>query len=156
MTSIGYRKHHHKEWYLKYKSKHNKGIYGNDQTNVLKGSSNPKYESSFGTKENSLIIPDGKSISFINGAKMFLEGEIKATRKGYGFEVDRYAHIQNEGTIRFNNATGARISGIIEGKGNIIVENGAIISEPFKVADYLERDIINDEYVNKSRFFSDF
>lgn len=156
MTSIGYRKHHHEEWYLKYKSKHNKGIYGNDQTNVLKGSSNPKYESSFGTKENSLIIPDGKSISFINGAKMFLEGEIKATRKGYGFEVDRYAHIQNEGTIRFNNATGARISGIIEGKGNIIVENGAIISEPFKVADYLERDIINDEYVNKSRFFSDF
>ena len=111
-------------------------------------------------------------LDFITGSQLFVESNCyptsnngwKETWDGYkptpwGYTISEYGEIINEGVIRLRGNAEARITGVIRsetGNGKIIVTDNAVISEPFRITDYLGHENNKNLYTNRNIFPTDF
>lgn len=111
-------------------------------------------------------------LDFKTGSQLFVESNCYPTSNdgwkeswdGYkptpwGYTISEYAEIVNEGTIRLRGNAEARITGIVRsetGNGRIIATDNSVISEPFRITDYLGHENNKNLYTNRNIFPSDF
>ena len=87
--------------------------------------------------------------------------------KPYGYTISEYAEVINEGTIRLTSNAQARITGIIRRNtpitdpnadrfGMIVAEQQSIVSEPFRITDYIGNRSSSNAYIDRNIFPSEF
>lgn len=98
-----------------------------------------------------------------NGWKLVTEAQ---DLKPWGYKISEYAEVINDGEIILTSNAKARITGIIRSEardpetgeyvGKIIANETSVISEPFRITDYLGHEPSNKAFIKRNIFPTEF